>query len=68
MGHLVLWDHVLWSFVVGLTPLALGLGWKLISSVGDPFHLAADPLPGDDPAADRRIAAHTLPAGSRISP
>ena len=35
MGHLVLWDHVLWSFVVGLTPLALSLGWKLISSVGD---------------------------------
>ena len=35
MGHLVLWDHVLWSFVVGFTPLALSLGWKLISSVGD---------------------------------
>ncbi|MGA2701982.1 MAG: hypothetical protein ABSH35_12920 [Isosphaeraceae bacterium] len=28
-------DLVLWSFVVGLTPLALGLGWMLISSVGD---------------------------------
>src|SRR5271157_2572579 len=29
MGHLVLW-----SFVVGLTPLTLGLGWKLFSGVG----------------------------------
>jgi len=35
MGRLVLWDHVLWSFILGLTPLALCLGWKLISSVGD---------------------------------
>ena len=35
MGHLVLWDHVLRSFMLGLTPLALSLGWKLISSVGD---------------------------------
>jgi len=35
MGHLVLWDHVLWSFVVGLTPLTLALVWKLFSSVGD---------------------------------
>ena len=35
MGHLVLWDHVLWSFTLGFTPLTLALGWKLISSVGD---------------------------------
>ncbi len=35
MGHLVLWDLVLRSFMLGLTPLALSLGWKLISSVGD---------------------------------
>ena len=35
MGHLVFWDLVLRSFVLGLTPLALSLGWKLISSVGD---------------------------------
>jgi hypothetical protein len=35
MGHLVLWDFVLRSFMLGLTPLALSLGWKLISSVGD---------------------------------
>ncbi len=35
MGHLVLWDLVLWSFMLGLTPLALALGWKLFSSVGD---------------------------------
>ena len=35
MGHLVLWDHVLWSFLLGFTPLTLALGWKLISSVGD---------------------------------
>jgi hypothetical protein len=35
MGHLVLWNHVLWSFILGFTPLALGLGWKLTSSVGD---------------------------------
>ena len=44
MGHLVLWDHVLWSFLLGFTPLTLALGWKLISSVGDPFHLASDRL------------------------
>ncbi len=35
MGHLVLWDLVLRSFMLGLTPLALSLGWKLISSAGD---------------------------------
>jgi len=35
MGHLVFWDLVLRSFLLGLTPLALSLGWKLISSVGD---------------------------------
>lgn len=35
MGHLVLWDLVLRSFMLGLTPLAISLGWKLISSVGD---------------------------------
>jgi hypothetical protein len=28
-------DFVLWSLAVGFTPLALSLGWKLISSVGD---------------------------------
>src|SRR5271165_1818533 len=28
-------DLVLWSFVVGFTPLVLALGWKLITSVGD---------------------------------
>jgi len=30
-----MWDFVLWSLMVGFTPLALSLGWKLISSVGD---------------------------------
>ena len=35
MGHLVLWDLVLRSFMLGLTPLALSLGWKRISSAGD---------------------------------
>ena len=28
-------DLVLWSFVIALTPVALGLAWKLISRVGD---------------------------------
>jgi hypothetical protein len=27
-------DLVLWSFVVALTPVALGLSWRLISGVG----------------------------------
>jgi len=32
-------DLVLWSFVLALTPVALGLTWKLISRVGDLFGL-----------------------------
>jgi hypothetical protein len=28
-------DLALWSFVIALTPGALGLAWKLISRVGD---------------------------------
>jgi hypothetical protein len=28
-------DLVLWSFVLVLTPVALGLAWKLIYTVGD---------------------------------
>ncbi len=35
MGHLLLWDHVLWSFLLGFTPLALSLGWKLVTGVAD---------------------------------
>jgi len=47
MGHLVLWDHVLWSFVVGLTPLALGLAWKLLQCRRlDEVPTLADPRAG----------------------
>jgi hypothetical protein len=28
-------DLVYWSFVMALTPVALGLAWRLISDVGD---------------------------------
>jgi hypothetical protein len=35
MGHLLLWDHVLWSFLLGFTPLALSMGWKLVTGVAD---------------------------------
>jgi hypothetical protein len=27
-------DLVLWSFVIAMTPVALGLAWKLISGLG----------------------------------
>ena len=26
---------VLWSFILGLVPLGLGLGWRLVTSVGE---------------------------------
>ena len=28
-------DFVLWSFVIALTPVALGLAWKLVSGIGN---------------------------------
>ena len=30
-----MFNLVLWSFVVAITPVAFGLTWKLISGVGD---------------------------------
>ena len=30
-----MFDLVRWSFVIALTPMALGLAWRLISSIGN---------------------------------
>jgi hypothetical protein len=41
-------DLILWSFMIALTPWALGLGWKLLVDVRQ--------LPGIGPSRDLEVA------------
>jgi hypothetical protein len=58
-------DLVLWSFVIALTPVALGLAWKLISGIGDRISLGPSrAFESVEQPSRLRAVNFNLPSGS----
>jgi hypothetical protein len=58
-------DLVFWSFVVALTPVALGLAWKLVSGIGNWIGLVISrPFEDDEQWGPLRPLSFNPPSGS----
>jgi hypothetical protein len=57
-------DLVRWSFVIAITPLALGLAWNLISQIGNRIVLGLSrPTVNHDPRGLSRTINHQRTSG-----
>jgi hypothetical protein len=61
-------DLVLWSFVIALTPVVLGLAWKLVSGIGNWIGLViSGPFEEAEPWEPLRPLSLTLAISSSLS-